>query len=180
MLNKKSGFTLIELLVVIGIIGLLSTLAVAGLSYARNKAKTSKAQHDIAQIEKAISIMANDTNEWPGHQMANKVSTTGGDNEICGETDCGFGIMATTSGLAATDNLFLNWVGPYMDSIPDDPWGNQYFFDTDYRVKKLSDTPCAGAAAALCEDAAVIGSYGPDGTGYNLYNSDDIIKILKR
>ena len=176
--KQKSGCTIIELLVVIAIIALLSTLGSVAMNYARNKAKTSKAMHDIAQIEKAMNILANDTNEWPGHQTFDAVFSGNG-NEIC-DDDCPFGLKATSSGLVATDGIFLNWAGPYMDTIPDDPWGHQYFFDTDYRVKKLSGDPCPVADPILCENVAVVGSYGPDGVGNNTYNSDDIIKILKR
>jgi prepilin-type N-terminal cleavage/methylation domain-containing protein len=175
MFKKFSlGFTVIELLVVIAIIGLLATLAVAAMNYAKNYAKKTKAQHDLAQIEKTISMLANDTGTWPGHQNINYVNTGNG-NEICSD-GCTYGLTDPRSGLLSTDGSYINWAGPYFDQLPADPWGRQYFFDTDYRIR-LDSTPCAGGGS--CIDAAVVGSYGADGSGNNLYNADDIIKILK-
>jgi hypothetical protein len=54
--------------------------------------------------------------------------------------------------------------------IPNDPWGHPYFFDTDYDIDPT----------AAVQNAVVIGSYGPNGRGLNLYDSDDIYKILKK
>jgi prepilin-type N-terminal cleavage/methylation domain-containing protein len=54
--SKNKGFTLIELLVVIAIIGLLSSIIMASLNSARQKAKVAKAQIEIRQIIDAITI----------------------------------------------------------------------------------------------------------------------------
>jgi len=54
-----------------------------------------------------------------------------------------------------------------MKSIPQDPWGNNYFFDTDYDVNGVGTR-------------AVVGSYGPNGVGNNLYDSDDIYYVVNR
>ncbi len=165
---------MIELLVVIAIIGLLSTLAVVQVKSARRKAKIAKAQHDIDVIATAILTLGVDTNQWPGHQTAGAVNNANG-NEICGD-GCNFGLADSQAGLVATDGSYVNWGGPYMRSIGLDPWGNEYFFDTDYQVTAAGQ-PCP---AAPCEMAAVVGSYGPDGVGNNQYTSDDIIKILTK
>ena len=171
--NSKKGFTLVELLVVIGIIGVLATMAVAAVKTARAKAKIAKAQHDIDQIYNAIAAMANDTDVWPGHQEINQVNNING-NEICGD-GCNFGLLSDQAGLLSTDGTYNGWTGPYIRDIPFDPWGNEYFFDTDYLVT-TDNEPCNGAGG--CVNAVVIGSYGPDGSGNNQYNSDDIIKII--
>ncbi len=55
-LAEKRGFTLIELLVVISIIGLLSSLVLAGVNSARIKARDSKRIHDLNQIRIAIDL----------------------------------------------------------------------------------------------------------------------------
>jgi general secretion pathway protein G len=151
------AFTLVELLVVISIIGILSTLAVVAVNAARKAAKIAKAQHDIDTIVLALKELENDTGEWPGHQKVD-VTTTAGNNEI-------WDLNAPEAGISATDGNFVGWQGPYMVSVPLDPWGHPYFYDSDYIVGG--------------DNKVVIGSFGPNGVGQNLYDSDDIIKILR-
>jgi prepilin-type N-terminal cleavage/methylation domain-containing protein len=170
-----TGFTLIELLVVIGIIGVLATLVTVGVNYARTQARTVKAESDINTIYTAASALGNDTNQWPGHQSMDEVNAVNG-NEICAD-GCTYGLSDSRSGLITTDGSYGSWAGPYINRIPLDPWDNEYFFDTDYRVT-VDGEPCAGAG--VCVNVAVVGSYGPDGTGNNTYNADDIIKIIAR
>jgi prepilin-type N-terminal cleavage/methylation domain-containing protein len=71
---KGQGFTLIELLVVIGIIGLLSTLAVLSLSDSGPKARDAKRMSDIKALRNAIElfIYTNPTNKYdlPGGSPA--------------------------------------------------------------------------------------------------------------
>ena len=174
--KRQTGFTLIELLVAIAIIGLLTTLSMVGVRAARSKARTAKAQHDISQIYSAISILANDSNIWPG-QLPVGEANNGANNELC--TDgCTNSLSDPEAGITATDGNYSNWSGPYMHSVPVDAWENEYFFDTDYSVD-VDDSPC-GCGGGGCTDAAVVGSYGPDGVGNNQYNCDDIIKIIAR
>jgi len=189
--NKQKGFTLIEILVVIAIIGLLSTFAVIYLQSAREKAKVAKAKQAIDQIFKAIQILAVDTTEWPGHQTIDStcVDVPPGNcssNEICGPDKngdgCANGLTSEIAGLIQDDitTPYSNWQGPYMLRIPLDPWGYEYFFDTDYSIDVNND-PCKCTNTG-CHDATVIGSYGPDGitrpTGGAAYDCNDIIKVI--
>lgn len=66
VMKKQKGFTLIELLVVIAIIGLLSTLAVIALNNARSKARDARRVSDIKQIQSAMELYYNDSNQYPG------------------------------------------------------------------------------------------------------------------
>lgn len=170
MLNKldKLGFTLIEILVVIGIIGLLSSMTVIAVNNAREKAKIAKAQQDIDVIYGAIGQLMVDTGEWPGHQTPDEVNS-GASNEI-------WDLTTQASGITQTDGLYFNWGGAYMLSIPLDPWGNNYFFDTDYRINSDNE-PCNGGSN--CSNAVVVGSFGANGVGQNQYDSDDVIKIVR-
>ncbi|QQR82870.1 type II secretion system protein [Candidatus Campbellbacteria bacterium] len=52
------GFTLIELLVVIAIIGILSSVVLASLNSAREKARDAKRISDIKQIQLALELYA--------------------------------------------------------------------------------------------------------------------------
>lgn len=164
--NKFSrGFTLVELLIVIAIIGVLASIVLASLRYARNNALKAKAQAELDGIRAAMEVMASDTEEWPGHQTPNEVNETSSPpNEIDD-------ITAESAGLAATDGSYENWNGPYIEPGMLDPWGNPYFFDTDYDLN--------GGVGSVVYGVA-LGSYGPNGIGSNLYDSDDVILILVR
>ena len=157
----RRGFTLIELLVVIAIIGVLSSVVLGALNTARNKAYVAKAQAEVRNIRTAIGLLVNDTGEWPGHKTVDDIESGMSGNEI-------WDLNAAAAGLVATDGAYINWNGPYISSVPVDPWGNNYFFDTDYDVD-----PSAGETWA-----AVVGSFGPNGDGQNVYDSDNIYQIL--
>jgi len=179
-IRKKSrwrpGFTIVELLVVIAIIGLLSTLAVVAYTEARNKAKIAKAMHEVDQLATAIQELGLDSGQWPNHQPIDQTAGGAGNNEIC-ET-CPVKLSDEAAGLVLDHSAdpYPNWRGPYLAKIPDDPWGHQYIFDTDYQINPSDSTPCAGRPD--CIDAAVVGSYGPNGEAINLYDADDIIKVI--
>lgn len=185
MKKNTRGFTLIELLVVIAIIGVLSTLAVSNVRNAREKAKVSKSLSDISEIRKAIDMLAYDSYKWPGNQTLNTVGTSTANNELCGLDaslgNCVNSLTGVVGGLTGTDGSILGWSGPYMPEIPLDPWGHEYFFDTDYSIDSNGD-PCQCTNIG-CINAVVIGSYGPDGLavpsgGGGAYGCDDIILVL--
>jgi len=60
------GFTLIELLVVIAIISLLSSVVLATLSTAREKAKVAQTVSNIHQMEIAFQMLYDVYGCWPG------------------------------------------------------------------------------------------------------------------
>ena len=63
--TSKEGFTLIELLVVISIIGLLSSIVLASLNTAREKARDAARESDIKSIENALELYRNDHSAYP-------------------------------------------------------------------------------------------------------------------
>jgi prepilin-type N-terminal cleavage/methylation domain-containing protein len=170
---KNKGFTLIELLVVIAIIGVLATLGVVALNFARERARTVKSQHDIDVIYTAMSSLVNDTNLSPGPQPFDVVCTSG-----CIRVS---DLSADTAGIVLNDGSYAGWNGPYMNVIPNDPWNHAYFLDTAYQTN-IDGNPCAGDPG--CAVTAIVGSSGPDGasddSGNNANNADDIIKILAK
>jgi prepilin-type N-terminal cleavage/methylation domain-containing protein len=63
--HHTQGFTLIELLVVIAIIGLLMTVAVAGFSYVRERARDTKRVSDMKIMQKALEIFLTTNSRYP-------------------------------------------------------------------------------------------------------------------
>lgn len=70
----KKGFTLIELMVVISIIGLLSSVVIAGMQEARRKAEAKASVQVIKQIMNALELRYSDH----GNYLEGLVQNTGG------------------------------------------------------------------------------------------------------
>lgn len=62
---RNAAFTLIELLVVISIIGLLSSVVLASVNSARDKAKDARAMADVKQISNAIELYYDQNGSYP-------------------------------------------------------------------------------------------------------------------
>ena len=58
--GRKNGFTLIELLVVVAIVGLLSSVVLSSLNQARGRARDARRIQDLAQINNALALYADD------------------------------------------------------------------------------------------------------------------------
>ena len=144
------GFTLVELMVVIAVMGILAAVAIPQFSAYRDKAKIADAISDLKTLQLTIELLAIDTNRWPG---PNAVGVSA-DQEV-------WDLNAAAAGLVATNGAYPGWRGPYIFSVPTDPWGSNYFFDPDYRINGV--------------DYVVVGSFGPNKVGQNLYDSDDVV-----
>lgn len=158
-LNK--GFTLIELLVVISIIGLLSSAVVASLGTARQKARTARAQTDLKQLQLATELLYDDTGLYP-----NKISAS-----PCVQDPEVF-LNLPSAGIQATDGGFPNWRGPYLNPVPLDPWGTNYYFDPDY-ICGATTLGCGG----LTQTVRAVLSFGPDKTE-TYGNGDDVVLLM--
>ena len=110
-----SGFTLIELLVVIAIIGILSSVVLASLNTARDKANDARRKADIRTIAVAINQYYLENNYLPRNQSG----------------WCTY-ISNPTSGYGAG---FQSDLTPFLRTVPLDPMrANQvgdYFYSND-------------------------------------------------
>jgi len=151
--KNNGGFTILELIVNVAIIGILAAIAIPAYTTFRDKAKIAQAKSDLHTIQLAIEQLANDTEKWPGPQ---DVGVTA-DAEV-------WDLNASNAGLVSTNGGFPKWQGPYLKSVPKDPWGMDYFFDPDYYVGGTK--------------YAAIGSFGPNKCCQNTYDSDNVYLIL--
>ncbi len=157
-LKSQGGFTLIELMIVIAIIGVLASIAIPNYISYRRRAMVARAQADLKTIEKAVSMLALDTGLYPSKRPFGEL-LGGPEEDDLNEDSCG---------LVAADDDFIDagWAGPYIREVPKDPWGNDYWFDNDWR--NIEDG----------WDYVVLGSSGPNGTGLNDYNDPDNIILI--
>ncbi|MBN1676782.1 MAG: type II secretion system protein GspG [Kiritimatiellae bacterium] len=153
----RRGFTLVEIMIVVAIIGLLSSIAIPSFMKARHQSRVTRAQRDLTVLSGAIEQLVWDTGYWPGPQTPDEVNASGG-NEV-------WDLSLPAAGIVAATAAFRHWDGPYMKSVPKDPWGNNYFFDTDYELGG--------------QHFVVVGSFGPNGIGPNLYDADDVCVIVE-
>jgi general secretion pathway protein G len=107
---NQDGFTLIEIMVVILILGLLATIVVQSLRGAADKAKRTKAQADMAELKTALDRYYLDNGYYP-------------------TTDQGLSALVSPPTSGRTPGNYES--GGYIERLPADPWGNQYFFQSD-------------------------------------------------
>jgi len=175
--TNHSGFTLVEVLVVIAIIGILSSVAVTSLTSSREMAQKAQATSQLGNIKKAMEIMYLDTGMYPNNlpylcEPLDEISST---NE--------YTLSDPNSGLVTNGRGWTKWDGPYISEIPRDPWGNEYYFDDDYRCLPTTDG-CNGlddsseglvsSVFVSCGENAVVSG------GSCSYDTDNIVKLLCR
>jgi general secretion pathway protein G len=95
------GFTLLEMLVVIALIALLATVVGTKVIGVFGTQKTKIAQVQIQELDKNLNIFKLDVGRYP-------------------TTAEGLQALVTKPASAS------GWNGPYMSSIPLDPWNNPY------------------------------------------------------
>ena len=151
-LNERA-FTLVELIVVVAILSVLLVSGMMAYSGFRDRAKKVQALAQLKKIQVAIDTLALDTEQWPGPNPVGEIAKT----EV-------WNLGNKAGGLVKANNEFDNWNGPYIDSMPTDPWGMNYFFDPDYKING--------------KRFVVIGSFGPNKKGKNKEDGDNVVVIL--
>jgi len=155
-MKQKAAFTLVEIMIVVAIIGMLASLAVLNMAKAMQTSREKTAITELELLSTGILQLAWDTGRWPN--KARREVGASGVNEIW--SFAGSGLDENTS-----DGIYAGWKGPYYEGSYTDPWGNPYFFDSDYYYGGRNDR-------------IVVGSFGPNGVGRNVYDNDNLLVFL--
>lgn len=151
----RAGFSMLEISIAVLLVSILVAIAVPTFIRIRAKSRIREAQGQVEILASALQRLAWDTGNWPGGQNRGSI-----------QNDEVWDLTTSSAGLITGDaTKFPNWKGPYVRSIPLDPWGKPYFFDPDY----------TSGGRTL----PVVGSFGPNGVGRNVYDSDNVFVILQ-
>ena len=124
-MNKtKPGFTLIELMAVIVIMGILVTIVAVNVSPFLQRANFEKSRADISQITKALELYKFNELSYPSTDQ---------------------GIEALIVPPSDLKRPFLYPLDGYINSVPIDPWGNEYLYLQPGQKSKKYDLYTLGA-----------------------------------
>ena len=102
--RRQRGFTLVEMLLVLVILATLAAIVYPKVANRSEQARVTSAQTQIANFKTALDAFEVDNGYYPK-----------GKN----------GLMD----LVQKPRDATAWHGPYLDSIPKDPWGNDYMYE---------------------------------------------------
>jgi hypothetical protein len=159
--KHSKGLTVFELILIISFIALVIIVLGLILSRTGKSTQTATVHSTLKQIANAVTMLEDDTGQWPNHLTRASIQSGKSGNEL-------WDLTVASAGIVISDNAFPRWKGPYLKEIRPDPWGNKYFFDPDYDID-----PGPGETWA-----AVVGSFGPNGKGKNIYDSDNIFEVI--
>jgi general secretion pathway protein G len=101
--RKADGFTLIELLLVLVILGILAGIVIPSFKDRGRQARITSTFTQIANFKTALSCYEAENGKFPP-----------GRNGL--------------QDLVVQPRDLQSWRGPYMESIPDDPWKHPYLY----------------------------------------------------
>jgi general secretion pathway protein G len=107
--DRDSGFTLLEILIVIAILGILASLVAVRIMDRPGEARITAAELDIKSLESALKLFRLDNAFYPS-------------------TDQGLRALVEQPTIGRVPQKWRE--GGYLEkeSLPKDPWGNEYLY----------------------------------------------------
>lgn len=102
--SARQGFTLVEMLLVLVILGVLAAIVYPKVAGRGEQARVTSTQTQISAFKTALDAFEVDNGYYPR-----------GRNGL--------------ADLVQKPRDAVNWRGPYLESIPKDPWGNDYLYE---------------------------------------------------
>ena len=122
MEKRKSGFTLVEILIVVVIIGILAAIVVPQFSDASTQAKDSSLVSNLQTVRSQIQLYKiQHSGALPGAGTASVTDALTKYTDVAGA-------------LAATQAPAAGVYGPYLQSIPKNPFNDKITIDEDGTV----------------------------------------------
>ena len=103
-MRRQQGFTLVEMLLVLVILATLAAIVYPKVMGRSEQARVTAAQTQIANFKTALDAFEVDNGYYPK-----------GKNGLVD--------------LVQKPRDAVSWHGPYLDSIPKDPWNNDYIYE---------------------------------------------------
>jgi general secretion pathway protein G len=103
LVRRASGFTLVEMLLVLVILATLAAIVIPKFAGRSQQAKVTAAATQISSFEIALDQFEVDNGYYPKNGQ----------------------LLELTEPPAGASN----WKGPYLKSVPLDPWGNPYVYE---------------------------------------------------
>lgn len=151
-MNRKQGFTLIELLVVIAIIGILSSVVLASLNTAREKARDAKRISDVKQLQLALELYFDSNGMYPASTLAASTLVADGYIAVIPTDPVGGGAYNYAWNLSAPTDYHIGTT-----------------LEDDGHTVLNSDVDCSSLAIGGCFAAAAVGG-GFDGIAAGVYD----------
>jgi general secretion pathway protein G len=101
--NRRRAFTLVEMLLVLVILGVLAAIVYPKVAGRGEQARQTATQSQIASFKTALDAFEVDNGYYPKGRN---------------------GLLD----LIQKPRDAVNWRGPYLESIPKDPWQNEYIY----------------------------------------------------
>ena len=111
--HKQSGFTLIEMMVVVVVIALLGAMIGPTLFKKVQQAEETRVSQDIRTVVGALKFYRLDNYRYPTQAQ---------------------GLEALVTAPAGAES---KWNGPYLETLPKDPWGEPYQYQTGTHGKEI-------------------------------------------